>query len=76
MPREVTRGGLDDELEALSYPALRPDAAVEFREVTLVLDDGEVNLGATISETDPDAFRAPEEVLAALEDVLAEDRPT
>jgi len=76
MVREITRGSLEPVLEELSYPALRPDAAAELREVTLVLDDGEVNLGATISETGLDAYQAPEDLLDAIEDVLPDVRPT
>lgn len=76
MVREISRGGLEPVLEELSYPALRPDAAAELSEVTLVLEDDRVNLGAMISETGLDTYHAPEDLLDALDDVLPEVRPT
>lgn len=76
MVREVPRNGLEGVLRELSYPALRADAAAELREVRLVLDDRETNLGATISETGLDAYTAPDELLDAIEEVLSEPPPS
>ncbi|WP_435345260.1 hypothetical protein [Haloarchaeobius sp. HRN-SO-5] len=70
MPREVEYVHVDDELEDLNYPVLRVDAAVDLADTTLVLPDGEVNLGALISETDSDAFHSPGDLLAELDELV------
>lgn len=72
MAREITREGLEAEAEALTYPALRPDAAVALADVTLALEERAVNLGELVSGTEVDAFGDPEELVAAVEDVLAD----
>lgn len=75
MEREITRETLQSVLEELSYPALRPDAAAELRDVTVVFDDGEVNLGAMISETGPDSFKTPDALRDELEEYIPDATP-
>jgi hypothetical protein len=75
MEREITPDGLEGVLEELSYPTLRPDAAAELKEVTLVLDDEEANLGAMISDTGADSFKTPEDLREELDDRMP-DLPT
>jgi len=72
MRREVAPEQLDAVLAELSYPAIRPDAAAELREVILVLEDRELNLGGVISDAGEDAFRDPEELRATLQDAVPE----
>ncbi|GAB3685142.1 hypothetical protein GCM10028857_15140 [Salinarchaeum chitinilyticum] len=68
MEREITAETLQSVLEELSYPTLRPDAAAELKDVTVVFDDGEANLGALISETGHDSYKTPEALAEELED--------
>ena len=75
MEREITPEALQNVLEELSYPALRPDAAAELKDVTLVLDGEEANLGAMISETGPDSYKTPEELREELDERMP-DLPT
>jgi hypothetical protein len=75
MEREITPDALEGVLEELSYPALRPDAAAELREVTLVCNDEKANLGAIVSETGPDTYNTPEELREKLDERIP-DVPT
>jgi hypothetical protein len=75
MERQITPDGLQGVLEELSYPALRPDAAAELKEVTLDLGDHTENLGALISETGPDTYKTPEDLMTEVDDRLP-DAPT
>lgn len=68
MDREISPEALQNTLDELSYPALRPDAAAELKEVTIVVDGEEWNLGAAISETDLDAYDDAAELRAAIEE--------
>ena len=68
MEREITPEALQSTLEELSYPAFRPDAAVECSDVVVVCDDETLNLGEMISETGPDSYKTPDELRAAIED--------
>ncbi|MFC4405634.1 DUF5789 family protein [Haloarchaeobius iranensis] len=66
MTRRVEFAHIETTLEDLSYPVLRHDAAADLEDVTLVLSDGETNLGVLVSETDSDAFQTPEDLLFEL----------
>ncbi|NHN47673.1 hypothetical protein G9464_08690 [Halostella sp. JP-L12] len=73
MPQQIDLAAVEAALEDLSYPVLRPDAATEFAHCTLVLDDGEANLGQLISETDSDAFDSAAALRTELDEALAKD---
>lgn len=75
MEREITTETLQSVLEELSYPTLRPDAAAELRDVTVVFEDGEANLGAIISETGHDSYKTPEALKDELEDRIPDVTP-
>ena len=70
MGRTLAYERVEGLLDELSYPLVRSDAAVELADTTLVLPDGEVNLGALISETDSDAFHGVADLDAELEAVV------
>lgn len=70
MAREVKLSRVDDELEDLSYPIPRDDAAIELDGVTVLLADGEANLGELVSETGSDSYRSPEDLKAELHNSL------
>ena len=73
MPQRIDFTGVDAALEDLSYPVLRPDAASEFADCTLVLADGETNLGQLISETDSDAFDSAAALRSELDEALSKE---
>ncbi|AGN02097.1 hypothetical protein L593_10760 [Salinarchaeum sp. Harcht-Bsk1] len=75
MDREITPETLQGTLEELSYPALRPDAAAELKDVTVDFGDETLNLGAMISETGPDSYKTPEELKAAIEERIPDAMP-
>ncbi|KYH27661.1 hypothetical protein HAPAU_03290 [Halalkalicoccus paucihalophilus] len=70
MTREVKLSRVDDELEELSYPISRDDAAVEFEEVTVLLADGEANLGELVSETGSDSYRSVDDLKTEIHNSL------
>ncbi|WP_135820300.1 DUF5789 family protein [Halostella litorea] len=75
MGRQVTLNQIDSVLDDLSYPVMRTDAAAEFDDVTLRLDDGEENLGRLVSETRSDAFDSMAEIESELRNVLSGGPP-
>lgn len=70
MTREVKLSRVDEVLDELSYPIPRDDAAVELEDVTLLLADGEANLGELVSETGSDAFSSQDDLRSEINNVL------
>lgn len=70
MAHEVKMSQLADELDELSYPIARDDAAVELEGVTVLLADGEANLGELVSETGSDSFTSREDLESEIHNVL------
>lgn len=70
MTRNVKLSRIDEVLEELSYPIPRDDAAVELEDVTVLLADGEVNLGELVSETGSDMYTSPEDLKSELHTTL------
>lgn len=70
MAREVKLSRLESALEELSYPVTRDEAATQFEDTTLLLADGERNLGELISETSADEFDTVDDVSSEMENVL------
>lgn len=56
MGREVKLNRLESALEDLDYPVTRDDAAAATEDVTLVLADGESNLGDVIATSSDESF--------------------
>ena len=75
MAERVELSRLATALENLDYPLTRADAATALQGTTLVHPGGEDDLGALVSETGPDAFDGPDDVVAALHDVMPVSAP-
>jgi hypothetical protein len=73
MPQRIDLARVDAALEDLSYPVLRPDAASEFADCTLVFANDEANLGQLISETDSDAFDSAAALRTELDEAVSGD---
>lgn len=62
MDREVKLNRLETVLDELDYPVGREPAAAAFGDVTLVLAEGEVNLGESIAESSDDVFESVDDL--------------
>jgi hypothetical protein len=56
MARTVKLSRIDDVLESLTYPIERESAAGKLRDVTLLLANGEENLGTVVASVGSDSF--------------------
>ena len=70
MDREIEFSHIEESLEGLDYPIEQEAAVDEFSNVTLVLADGEENLGDLISKIDIEAFESGTDIKTALHNVL------
>lgn len=70
MSREVKLSRVDGVLDELSYPIPRDDAAIELEGVTVLLADGEANLGELVSETGSDSFTSREDLKSEIHNTL------
>jgi hypothetical protein len=70
MTREVKLSRVESVLDELAYPTDRENAASEFEDVTLLLADGERNLGGLISEVPADEFESRDELRAEINNAL------
>jgi hypothetical protein len=70
MTERVKLNELQSVLADLEYPLAREAAAERFEGTTLVLADGEANLGRVIAETPADAFADPDDLFAELNNAL------
>lgn len=70
MARDVKYSRIEESLEELDYPIDRETAADEFAAVTLLLADGEENLGKLVSRIDEERFDSAEDIEAGLHNVL------
>ncbi|WP_231184501.1 hypothetical protein [Haladaptatus sp. DYF46] len=57
-------------LRELSYPIPRDDAAIELEGTTLVLADGERNLGELVDETDQEEYESARDLETEINNVL------
>lgn len=67
---EVNLSRVETVLEDLEYPVTNDEAAREFDDVTLLLADGERNLGSLVERSDRDRFESVDDVKSALHNVL------
>jgi len=72
MADRVRLSRLATALEDLDYPLTRADAATSLQGTTLVHPGGEEDLGGLVSETGPDSFDDPDDVVNALHNVMPE----
>ena len=70
MVRKIEFGDVSTLLGEITYPLERTAAAEEFADVTLVLADGEADLGNLISETANETFDSAADLETALHNVL------
>ncbi|MDX1746840.1 MAG: hypothetical protein R3324_12945 [Halobacteriales archaeon] len=70
MSREVKLSHLDRVLSEFDYPLAREEAIETGADVTLVLADGETNLGETIRHSHDGHFSSPDELLAEVMSLL------
>lgn len=70
MAREVHYNKLTDMLQELGYPVSREEAAEEMSDVTLLLADGQRNLGELVSRTSSDKFVSVDDVFTELQSTL------
>lgn len=59
-----------EQFETLEYPLDRDTAAESFEESTLLMADGETNLGTLIEQTMTPTFDSPEDLFTELQTVL------
>lgn len=62
MARAVKLSRVGAALTGLTYPISREDAIRELDDITLLLADGEENLGDTVSRANTDSFESAEEL--------------
>ena len=67
---EVNLSRVETVLEDLEYPVTNDEAARELDDVTLLLADGERNLGSLVERSDRDRFESVDDVKSALHNVL------
>ncbi len=70
MTREIRFNDCSSVLETIEYPAAQSDAASELSDVTVLLADGERNLGELISQTNSEAFASVDDLESELHNVL------
>ncbi|WP_226040491.1 hypothetical protein [Natrinema sp. DC36] len=67
---DVKLSRIESVLEDLEYPVTNDRAAAELEDVTLLLADGERNLGALIERSDSDRFESMDDLESELNNVL------
>ncbi len=70
MARRIKFKNVSTVLEEVEYPAERTVMADELTDVTLVLADGEANLGELIAETAGETFESADDIKTELHNVL------
>ncbi|AEH38278.1 DUF5789 family protein [Halopiger xanaduensis] len=61
---------IESVFDDLEYPVTNEEAAREFDDVTLLLADGERNLGALIADSDAERFESMDDLESELNNVL------
>ena len=70
MKESVKLSRIESQLETLSYPISRADAAAQFDDVTVLMADGEANLGRLVADAGSDRFDRAEDLYAELQNSL------
>ncbi|WP_222919970.1 hypothetical protein [Natrinema sp. SYSU A 869] len=67
---DVKLSHIESVLEDLEYPITQDEAAAELGDVTLLLADGERNLGSLIEQSGSDRFESMDDLESELNNVL------
>jgi len=70
MTNRIKLNRVTNVLSRIDYPVGRETAATEFDDVTLVLADGEANLGELIAKSDRDRFDSVDGLSTELNNVM------
>lgn len=70
MGHDVELSRVERTLRGLEYPIGRESAAGQLDDITLILADGEANLGELIASSATDEFESPDDVMAGLHNTL------
>lgn len=70
MDTEIKLNAAIERFETLDYPLDREAAAESFEDTTLLMADGETNLGALIEQSDTRSFTSAEDLFVELQSVL------
>ena len=70
MAEQIKLSRVEPRLAELSYPITRDDAAMELADVTVLMADGEENLGALVSEVGSDSFDSSSDLFTELQNVM------
>ncbi|MDX1747551.1 MAG: hypothetical protein R3324_16575 [Halobacteriales archaeon] len=70
MQAELKLNSLLEQFETLQYPLDREQAAAEFSDSTLLMADGETNLGDLINDAYTPEFESAEDMFVELQTVL------
>ncbi|MDS0292912.1 hypothetical protein [Halogeometricum luteum] len=70
MSEQIKLSRVEPRLDDLSYPVTRDDAAMELSDVTVLLADGEENLGGLVSEVGSDSFASSTDLFEELQNVM------
>ena len=67
---EIKLSRIDDAFQTLEYPIDADAAAAELEEITLLLADGERDLGELVGRTDRDRFESVDDLETEMHNVL------
>ena len=70
MATQLKLNELESEFSKLDYPLTRAAAVQRYEGVTLILADGETDLGDLIAETGTSEFESPDDLYSELQNVL------
>ncbi|RQG98053.1 DUF5789 family protein [Natrarchaeobius chitinivorans] len=70
MASEIKLNEVESAFDRLEYPVGNEEAAAEFSDTTLLLADGERNLGSLVERSDVDRFESAEDLESELHNVL------
>ena len=70
MATQIKLNEIETEFSKLDYPVTRAAAVQRYEGVTLLLADGEADLGDLIAETSSSEFESPDDLYTELQNVL------
>ncbi|QIB74112.1 hypothetical protein GL213_09195 [Halogeometricum borinquense] len=70
MDERIKLSRIEERLDDLSYPLTRDDAATKLADVTILMADGEANLGELVSEVGSDSFTSSGDLYEELQNVM------